>query len=107
VKHRFISPHIKSQQMSEVTKICQRCEERYTIPIGQKKTRLSDKIIRFYPCPHCGYPDDIENEGNNNLNKDKMGRCRMCSVPFYIIDHHAKGLCARDYIKELRYKKRQ
>lgn len=82
--------------IKEIIKLCARCGERYEIP-NIKESRARDKMIEFYPCCHCGYVKDILYPKNN-----KSGRCRDCSIPFTIIDHHGKGRCKRCYMKYLR-----
>lgn len=91
----FNNLHMKALYL---TKRCQRCEEKFDIPnVRASNARLL--IIQFYPCPHCGYVQD--RPGSNT-----SGRCRDCSIPFSIIDHHAKGRCLRDYNAKLRYEGR-
>lgn len=83
---------------SKLIKRCQRCQEMYEIPnVRESKARLL--IIQFHPCPHCGFIQD-------HPDAKTSGRCIDCSIPFSIINHHAKGRCYRDYMRLLRYEGR-
>ena len=73
-------------------KRCERCEEVYDIPTV-KQSHAKDLIIRYFPCPHCYHRDGAV---------DTVGRCKVCAIPFTIINHHGKGMCKRDHQAWLR-----
>lgn len=75
-------------------KRCQRCDQLYEIP-NIRRSNARDLIIQFHPCSHCLFIQD-------QPDSEKSGRCRSCSVPFTIIDHHALGKCKRDYERDRR-----
>ena len=72
---------------------CERCEQLYAIP-NIRESRVRETLLVCFPCTWCFYsqcdPTNI------------MGRCVGCSIPFNIIDHHAKGRCTRCYMSFLR-----
>lgn len=72
-----------------VTKRCERCERLFEI-VNIKESKARDIIIRYTPCPHCFYIEDIKNPRFN-----RSGRCLDCNIPFVMIDHKAKGRCHR------------
>lgn len=79
-----------------VQKRCARCQELFNIP-NVKQSPIRDILLEFSPCTHCGYvknPTDIKN--------NVSGRCKDCSIPFSMIDHHGKGRCHRCFMVEHR-----
>jgi DNA-directed RNA polymerase subunit RPC12/RpoP len=64
-----------------------------------KESKQRQLMLLYYPCPHCGYVRDITYPRFN-----RSGRCLDCSIPFTIVDHHAKGMCKRCHMKLLRHK---
>jgi len=82
---------IRNQPMKikSIKKRCERCEEIFEIPL-LKKCPARETLLRYYPCPKCGY---FRYSGIKDLSK--TGRCKSCYIPFGIVDHHAKGLCSR------------
>lgn len=81
-----------------LTKTCPRCEQSFELP-NIKVSPARTLLLQFAACPHCLYVPD-----NAPVHFNKSGRCRTCSVPFAVIDHHAKGYCKRDYMAMLRHK---
>lgn len=72
-------------------KNCSRCERRFDLP-NIRISPARETLILCYPCPHCGFSECSANKG----------RCADCSIPFDFIDHNAKGLCNRCYMRKLR-----
>lgn len=85
-------------KISHIKKLCERCEEFFLIP-NIRESRARELALQFYPCPHCLFVKSVFYPRNN-----RSGRCIDCSIPFLLIDHHAKGRCLRCYNKNLRYK---
>lgn len=81
-----------------IKKCCSRCEGIFYIP-KTYKSRAQDILIMYTPCPHCGYVKDIANPKYN-----RSGRCKRCSIPFKIVNHHGKGMCMRCHRAYLRDK---
>ncbi len=72
-----------------IAKRCERCERFFDLPnIMQSLAR--EIIIEYTPCPHCLYSKDVAHPRSS-----RSGRCLDCSIPFAIVDHHAKGRCER------------
>lgn len=83
-------------RIPDIVKKCGRCE--IPFPISNiKASRARDILIEYTPCPHCLYVKDPVMARNN-----KSGRCLDCSIPFTVVDHHAKGRCDRCAMKEYR-----
>lgn len=78
---------------STITKICQRCDQRFEIP-NIRISHARDTLLVCYPCTHCGY-SQCDPSG-------KSGRCVDCNIPFNVIDHQAQGRCNRDYMRMIR-----
>lgn len=76
-----------------ITKTCGRCERPFHVP-NIRTSSAREKTLVCYTCPFCFFsPCDPSG---------KSGRCLSCSVPFSVIDHHAKGKCKRCYEYERR-----
>lgn len=73
-----------------IKKRCERCDSMYDI-LFIRESKAKRDALTYTPCTFCGYIAF----GNEKINKS--GRCGRCSIPFVIIDHHAKGLCNRCY----------
>jgi len=56
-----------------------------------RKSKAKRDALTYTPCTYCGYIAF----SNDKINKS--GRCLRCSIPFVIVDHHAKGRCKRCY----------
>ena len=76
-------------KIPSIEKICSRCDESFFIP-NIKSSKARELLLIYTPCPHCLYQKKI-----NTIDDDKSGRCRDCSIPFSLVDHHAKGRCGR------------
>ena len=82
-----------------ISKRCERCNELFSIP-NIRESRARELILQFYPCPHCLYVPNIHYPRYN-----RSGRCRDCSIPFSLVDHHANGRCKRCDMIALRHEK--
>ena len=87
-------------RLPEIIKVCERCENKFAIP-NIKMSRARDLLIQFTPCPHCLFV-----KTPSILLKNRTGRCLDCSIPFSLVDHHAKGRCERCSRKYYRDKER-
>lgn len=83
---------------NSIKKICERCETVFLIP-AQRISKSREVRLQCHPCPKCGFTPQ-----HCAPNSIKVGRCLVCSIPFSIVDHHAKGYCKRDYVRALRAK---
>lgn len=82
--------------LTVLKKRCERCEKLYDLPRVQK-SRAKEILIQFFPCSHCGFAKEQEKS-------EQSGRCKDCSIPFFIINHHYKGNCNRCYMTKYRKK---
>ena len=98
VKNHTSNHHMKVHCMKipHIQKRCERCEEQFLIP-NIRQSRAREKMLMYFPCPYCLFT----RAGMG----DKSGRCRSCSIPFVMIDHHARGMCMRCYQAWIRDKK--
>ena len=86
-------------RITVLTKACERCEETFELP-NLRESKARELVIQYTPCPHCFFVKSVEFVIYN-----KTGRCRGCSIPFALVNHHAKGRCKRCDMKLRRHEK--
>lgn len=80
-------------------KRCQRCGEIFQLP-KTNKGKAMELVMEYYPCPYCKYAKSV-----SFPKYETIGRCKDCSIPFAIVDHHGRGMCKRCHMRDLRHKK--
>lgn len=83
-----------------IKKRCERCEKIYTIQ-NIKQSAARELLLEYTPCTNCGFVKEPCNK-----TKNKSGRCIVCSIPFFIVDHHGLGMCKRCNMDALRAKQK-
>ena len=78
-----------------IKKRCPNCGKLFKLPYV-RKSKAMDNIIRYYPCPHCGYVGVVLfNEKKKRRKWKKLKGCMRCKVPFSVEPHHSRGMCKR------------